>query len=68
MWPLESVNLYILLMVDHDAAELQDHSTAATIREPQTDITDLNFAIPDDKVSISTPINQDSLLSQPVRT
>lgn len=43
-------------------------ATAASIRLPRTEVTDLSLAAPDEEISNSTTTNQESLLSRPVKT
>lgn len=44
-----------------------DHPMAATIWQTRTKVTDLSFAVTDEKITNSTPTSQDSLLSLPVK-
>lgn len=46
---------------------MMDQVTDAKTQHLQTKIIDLNFAAPDEKITSSTPINQESLLSRPIK-
>lgn len=47
---------------------MADQSTAATIRLPQTEVTDLSFAASDKKNNSSTSTNNEPLISRPIKT
>lgn len=45
-----------------------DKATAVSILRPQTDITELSFAAPDERISNSKLTDQEPLLTRPMKT